>query len=490
MNENERHNLDETFRTKIEQMSLKPPTLNFDGVRANTLQKSLQNSQSQNRWLKGSLIVMTCLLGACIYFLMNNKSQTITEKNTVRMVNVYKTDTIYLTKYETKYIKVPVVVYAKYLENKTPINESNTDKKLASELSNQHNDYSDANLKGKSKFSSLENTQTNNDKINFKPIIKENADGFSPEKNGYSLVENIDERTSKLSYNFLKSKEYQSDIVWKKPFIKFKYPQKLEPKVPVAKIPFLDRISLGFYYAPEHNTVDVRKDAIEAFGLGDEEISTSSNWGLRLGFKISKKVSLLTGIEKQTMNFVHLGSPYEKITAGSGIDGNPQFLRYTIFGVANIPTKEMTANPQVGSSIMVEGSNGHFIESIRIPVLLKYQFYERSLNGFGWRGAGLNFYVVGGGYYAIHNKQQLMIEVYEPNGHDFYATLNDFSNTLPYTGLNLGFGTEFVYGRNFQLFAEPYYQTTQTSLVKNMPIRTFVNGIGLKFGLNYQFSKK
>jgi hypothetical protein len=252
----------------------------------------------------------------------------------------------------------------------------------------------------------------------------------------------------------------------------------------------MDRLSLGGYFSPENNTLDIRNDAIQAFGLGDEVISSSSNMGLRLGFKINPKISILTGLEIQTMNFNHTGNNKEEIIAENGTDGKPIFLRFTVFGVAQLPTTGMTANPQVGSSVFVEGENGHFAQAIRVPVFLKYQFYERTLRNFGWRGAGLNLYAIGGGYYAIPIKQQLTLEVYEPNGKDYYTTLTNFKNINDYSGLNLGFGAELNYGKHIQLYVEPYYQTTLKSLVNNMPIRTYVNGIGMKFGVNYQFVKK
>lgn len=496
MNENERYNIDETFRTKIEQMSLRPPTTNLHDIRANVLQQHLQSSQYQNRWLKGSLIAMTFLLGACIYFLMNKQ---FAPEDKILVKNVFIKDTIYITKYQTKYLKVPLLIYPKQsdinahfakniqpkeiIDDKTFTNSlPNNTTKINNPLDTQREvaDLSELNI---DKSKSLENQNIKRDDLESINVeINRNIQSKQQD-----IIDNVSPN-NKLTYQLLRAKNLNSDITWKKPFLKFKSPVKL--KEPKMKIPFMDRLSTGIYFSPEINIADVRKDAIEAFGLGDEAISSSSNIGLRVGFKLSKKVSIHSGVELQTMNFVHQGAGKETVTAESGADGKPLFFRNTIFGLAPIPTTEMTANPQVGSSVLIEGNEGHFVETIRIPLSVKLQFYERNLNGFGWRGAGLNLYAIGGGYYAIKNKQQLLVEIYEPDGHDFYATLNNFNNTQAYSGLNFGIGAELSYGRNFQIFAEPYYQTTLTSLVKDMPIRTFVNGIGLKMGVNYQFSKR
>lgn len=516
MNENERHNIDETFRNKIERMSLQAPSPNLDGVRANVLQKALQSSQFQNRWLRGSLVAMILLLVSSLYFLINKPDdfdKTLTHQ---KIIKVYHTDTVYITKYQTKIIKVPVLIYPKItqtsdqyatiIQPNSVVDEKTFTNGLPIENASKSNENNKVNhtprylslskVKNEQIYDNQEVGSASNisyPKINAKESI------FTKRENGNIITENtvnipnssVENQPAKLlSFDFLKSKQYHSDIAWRNPILKYKTPVKPTTKSPKITIPFMDRLTLGIYFSPENNTEDIRKDNIQAFGLGDENISSSSSLGARIGFKVTKKLSILTGVEMQTMNFVHVGMGKEPIIAIGGADGKPVFLRHTVFGVAQIPTAQMTANPRVGSVINVEGETGHFIQALKIPISLKYQFYERTLRGFGWRGAGVNFYAIGGGYYAIPTKQQLEIEIYESNGNDFYTTLNNFSNTNPYSGLNVGIGAELSYGRAFQFFVEPYYHSTFKSLVKDMPIRTYVNGIGMKFGINYQFSEK
>jgi hypothetical protein len=508
MNENVRYNIDETFRINIEQMALQTPLPNLDGVRANILQKNLQSSQFQNRWLKGSLAIMAFLLGGCIFFLLKKPDEHYQNLTTEKKLKVYQTDTIYITRLQTKYLKVPLFIYPKSLTNKE--NNNHNPQTLADDqtftvgLPIHKKQVTKENLTVSESPTYLALSRTRNLKTINTPELERT---INTPNNIKSIVESLSLQNSNaeienaadvlenpipepLSYESLKSKPYQSDIFWKKPFLKFKSPVKPTIKPQKITIPFVDRLMLGVYISPENNTVDIRNDAIQAFGLGDEEISSSTTLGLRVGFKVREKLSIISGVEVQNINFVHQNMGKEVVTAESGIDGNPIFLRHTVFGTVQLPTSEMTANPRVGSSVFVEGDKGHFSEFIRIPLSLKYQFYERSIRGFGWRGAGLSFYAIGGGFYAIPSKQQLLLEVYEPDTHDFYVTLNNFSNINPYTGLNLGLGAAFSFGRNFQCFVEPYYQTTMKSLINNMPIRTYVNGIGLKFGVNYQFSKR
>ena len=517
MNENERHNIDETFRNKIEQMSLQAPSPNLDGVRANVLQRTLQSSQFQNRWLKNTLVAMTLVLGSCVYFLMDKPADIDKTLTHEKIIKVYQTDTVYVTKYQTKIIKVPVLIYPKATQirdqyaNIIQPNSVIDEKTFTNALTNENTSVANENNKANNtpkylSLSKIKNSQSfNNQVIESNSITKNKTDEsvFTRTENGSIIPENtvnspndVVENSIKnqperlLSYNFLKAKSYRSDIAWKMPLLKYNSPIKPNIKPQKITIPFMDRLTLGIYFSPEDNTVDVRKDAVQGFALGEEVISNSPTIGARIGLKLSKKLTLTMGVEKQTLNFIGQGSGKEKIIAESGTDGKPVFLKSTIFGITQFPTDGMTANPRVGSSILIENENGHFVESLKIPISLKYQFFERTLRGFGWRGAGLNLYTIGGGYYAIPSKQQFMIEIYEPNGHEYDLTVNNFSNTNPYTGLNLGFGAELGYGKHFQFFVEPYYHTTLKSLVNNMPIRTFVTGKGLKFGVNYQFSKK
>jgi hypothetical protein len=517
MNENEPHNIDNAFRTKIEQMSLQAPSLNLDGVRANILQKNLQSSQFQNRWLKGSLAAMTLLLGGCVYFLLNKPDDIDKTFTHEKIIKVYQTDTLYVTKYQTKIIKVPVLIYPKAIQTRNQYatiiqpNSVIDEKTFTNGLPNENVSASNENKKVNHtpKYLSL-SKEKNNQLIDNQDIENSSNSLITKNKTDESILtrsesgriitenianDNVDNNTEKLptkllSYDYLNSKPYHSDIAWKIPLLKYKSPVKTIIKPQKITIPFMDRLTLGVFFSPENNVEDIRNDNIQAFGLGDENISSSSSLGARIGFKITKKLSIVTGVEMQTMNFVHVGIGKEPIDAIGGADGKPVFLRHTVFGIAQIPTTQMTVNPIVGSRINVEGETGHFVQAFKIPISLKYQFYERTLRGFGWRGAGLNLYAIGGGYYAMPTKQQVMIEVYENNGNDFYTTLNNFSNTNSYTGLNVGLGAELSYGRGFQFFVEPYYHSTFTSLVNDMPIRTYVSGIGMKFGVNYQFSKK
>jgi hypothetical protein len=520
MNENERHNIDETFRNKIEQMSLNAPSPNLDGVRANILQRNLQSSQFQNRWLKGSLAAMTLLLGSCVYFLINKPDEIDKTLTHEKIINVYQTDTVFITKFQTKIIKVPVLIYPKATQNRTQytniiqpnsvLNEKTFTNDLPNENLSVSNEYN--KVSHTPKYLSLSKVKDNqlfdNQEIgnNSNPLITKNKMDksiFTRSESGRIMTENITNNPNNvvdnnienqpiklLSYDYLNSKPYHSDIAWETPLLKYRSPVKPTIKPQKITIPFMDRLTLGVFFSPENNVEDIRNDNIQAFGLGDENIINSSSLGARIGFKVTKKISVITGVELQTMNFVHVGMGKEPIIAIGGAEEKPIFLRYTVFGVAQIPTVQMTTNPKVGSEITVEGEMGHFIQALKIPVSLKYQFYERTLNGFGWRGAGLNIYAIGGGYFAIPTQQHVKIEIYEPNGNDFYTTLTNFNNTNPYTGFNLGFGTEFSYGNHIQFYVEPYYQNTIKSLVNNMPIRTYVNGIGVKFGVNYQFVKK
>jgi hypothetical protein len=494
MSENEQNKTDNIFRKKFEEMLFKPPKANLDELRANVLQASLQDKVTQNKMLKGSLAVISLLLGGCIYALWNNQDTPITNKMTEKLTRIYVRDTIYITKYENKYIKTPIYIYPKenidkklYASNQKQLNESN-ENELAKNF--QNNDI-EGNLMPRN-TSSIEKgiLQNSNDFKSLGGSKQGNSDGNTLGKafeNGKVELNNYEQL--KINFEYLKAKQNESNIAWNLPKVKVK-PKNIPAGKPLRdKMPFLDRLSLGLNGGFEANKADVRIQAIEAFGLGDEEINNTSNVGVRVGMQLSKKVSILSGLEYQKINFEHEGAHKEQITAVKGADGNPLFLRHTVFGIAELPLNKMTASPKVGSFVNVEGEEGHFITAFNIPLLLKYQFYEKVYSTHH-NFSGIKFYGIGGVKFAIPYRQKLEIEVYEPNGNDFYLQLTHFKNVNRYSAINLGLGIEYKFNKKTQVYFEPYYQSSLNSLVNIMPVKTFIKGVGIKFGVNYSFTKK
>lgn len=138
---------------------------------------------------------------------------------------------------------------------------------------------------------------------------------------------------------------------------------------------------------------------------------------------------------------------------------------------------------------MLESDEDNLVQFLRIPLAFSYDFYRQKLHWLEQRNTNLKLYALVGGYWATPTKQQMKVEIYELDGHDFYTTLTHFQNTSANIGLNVGLGAEIRYGRHWSVFGEPYYQTGIQSMVHNLPLQTFVGGFGCRFGLKYQLKK-
>lgn len=108
MSEQEPHKLDETFRSMIERMSFEPPAANLDTMRANVLQIQLGRLQTENGWLKAALGIVMLLLGSTGYVLLKGNAPVRQESVVQQILKVKQTDTVYITRTERVYIRVPI----------------------------------------------------------------------------------------------------------------------------------------------------------------------------------------------------------------------------------------------------------------------------------------------------------------------------------------------------------------------------------------------
>lgn len=526
MSEQEPHKIDETFRSMIERMSLEPPASNLDGMRANVLQVQLGRVRTENGWLKTALGVAMLLLGGSGYLLTKNtasnsslKQVPLAQKTTI----VNHTDTVYITRTERVYIRVPIPEAIddgpdlaqpgkdEFVDNQFNSNkdsETLLNEKTATlnqdDISRQTDDTPKTKAQKRDTFakngykkaknqpiSTNANTakRTENEDLKAQDgdaeaiaITNNNAPSSNlvPVSNAIAKVE-----TKLLNLDFLEPLGYSTDPQLKIPKIHYSPRNQTVTKPKKPRTPFIERLAVSAYYAPEFNQLHLRRDQLEAFEYGHESITSTQAVGLRTHLKLSNKLSLLTGIENQTINFEHSGLNKEPLIAQE-VDGQPTFFVKTVFGVAQIPNGDYTSNPVVGSSVIMEGDDDNFVQFLRVPLAFKYDFYNQRLPWQARKNIGLTLYALGGGYWSIPTKQKMKIEVYEPDGHDFYTTLRHFQNTKTHFGVNIGVGAEINYGRQWYIFGEPYYQTSMNSMVQNLPIRTLIGGFGLRFGLKYQ----
>lgn len=522
MSEQEPHKIDETFRSMIEGMSLEPPATNLDGMRANVLQIQLGRVRTENGWLKTALGVAMLLLGGSGYLLTKNPESTASFKQAPlaqKTITVSHTDTVYITQTERIYVRVPMPEAVddgpdlvqpdsdKFVDNQSNRNkksETLLNEKTATlnqnEITQQINNTQETNAQKKLSFAQKDDKKAKNQSISTPSVLIENeksntededtevisrASNNVPINNLAQIANPTNVETKLLKLDFLEPLGYSIDPHLKIPKIHYRSQSQLVAKPKMPRIPFVERLAVSAYFVPEFNQLHLRRDEIEAFEYGHESATNTQVLGLRANIKLSDKFSVLTGLENQTINFEHSGLNKEPLIA-QDVDGQPTFFVKTVFGVAQIPNDNYTSNPAVGSSVIMEGDDDNFVQFLRVPLAFKYDFYNQQLPWQARKNIGVTLYALGGGYWSIPTKQKMKIEVYEPDGHDFYTTLTHFQNTKTHFGVNIGAGAELNYGRQWHIFGEPYYQTSMNSMVQNLPIRTFLGGFGLRFGIKYQ----
>ncbi|RDB02658.1 hypothetical protein [Runella aurantiaca] len=525
MSEQEPHKLDETFRTMIERMSFEPPTTNLDTMRANVLQMQLGRLQTENGWLKAALGIVMLLLGSTGYVLLKENAPVQQKSVVQQILKVKQTDTVYITRTERVYIRVPIPESIDdgpdlaQNHHEEPDNQFNTNKNPKTlpneETATLHPKIGVHKNRSFDSKNIVKNNESDNPKhsiFNSQPLSqnlnrrkqagKVESYGQNMAKN-QALTENIVPPTADLKYtpealmgaennllnlDFLEPLNYSNVPHLNIPKIHYKSKNQSTAKPKKPRQPFSERLSLSAYYAPELNKLNLRRDNIDAFEFGHESITSTQVAGMRVGIKLSDKLNLLTGLEHQTIRFEHSGLSKETLIA-QDINGQPTFFKKTVFGIAQIPGDSYTSNPAVGSRVVLESDEDNFVQFLRIPLAFSYDFYRQKLHWFEQRNTNLKLYALVGGYWATPTKQQMKVEIYEPDGHDFYTTLTHFQNTSANIGLNVGLGAEIRYGQHWSVFGEPYYQTGIKSMVQNLPLRTFVGGFGCRFGLKYQLKK-
>ncbi|AXE18259.1 hypothetical protein DR864_11145 [Runella rosea] len=525
MSEQEPHKLDETFRSMIERMSFEPPTANLDTMRANVLQMQLGRLKTENGWLKAALGIVMMLLGSTGYVLLKGNAPVRTEPVVQQILKVKQIDTVYITRTERVYIRVPIpesiddgpdLAQNDYEEpDNQPKANKNSETLPNEKTATLHPKIGIHKNKSFDSKDIVENNRSGNRKRSIfnnqalTPNLSRRKQAGNVESYGQNLTENktlignsvpsagglnappepLNEvETSLLNLSLLEPLNYSTSPHLHIPKIhyKSKNPTNAKPRKP--RQPFSERLSLSAYYAPELNKLNLRRDNIDAFEFGHESITGTQVAGIRVGIKLSDNLSLLTGLEHQTIRFEHSGLNKETLIA-QNINGQPTFFKKTVFGIAQIPGDFYTSNPAVGSRVVLESDEDNFVQFLRIPLAFSYDFYRQKLHWFEQRNTVLKLYTIVGGYWATPTKQQMKVEIYEPDGHDFYTTLTHFQNTSANVGLNVGLGAEIRYGQHWSLFGEPYYQTNMQSMVQNLPLRTFVGGFGCHFGLKYQMKK-
>ena len=481
MNEQESEDIGKVFKNAIEEISMAPPNGVWESLRLLAIQTQLARYKGFTTWLSVYSSIITMLLGGAIYLLFLKDSESpatkILYKN--QLVNIHDYDTVFVDRVKYVYVKEKNDAISEDISSKNLTNNLEVSKGDNYSLQNQaiHN-----NLKVVADEQNF--TLTNKDS-------KHSKNNIPPFGEPVNLINSKNESISQLVQIPLKKLDYKA-INGYFNTLKIAYHQSNKPNPEVTiekpekpKIPLMNRIAVSAFYSPEYSNLTVYRSEPEAFNYGNEQIAQSNSYGLRASIDINPKLSILTGIEWANIQFA---SSIRKFPIQAElVNGQVSYLYKTVFGVATIPTEEMTTVPAIGNPITLESEDEHTVSFIRLPLSLQYNAFQWKLKKGGRNQRYLSLYGIGGISYNLPSHQKLNVEIYEADGHDFYTTLGNFNNAQSFWAYNLAFGASIDLTHNASFWIEPNYNKTIDSFVRDLPLKSYIHNLGVKFGLKWHF---
>lgn len=493
--------LDKGFRRVIEGKSIEPPASLWADIRISALERQLIRYRSLTLWFKGATGVLTALLGGAVYFICQVPKPAPPLPKEVSIVT--KMDTVYVTRTEKVYIDRPVIVYTEksnYLiespgansenrrfganhlvnDSKHIKNEAETGEKMpvnlatGSALSTWKQNESATSLIGNTAnmaFLSRKRGELDNGTVKSNQSTQENA--ISPGESGtIDFLEPLPIQvtssfTPKINVNPL----VKTTANWFK-----------------TKKTFVGKLSLSGYLTPKWNSIDVRRGEPNAFKYGNEKLEPGAAVGVRAGVKISKRWSLLAGIEVEGTRFGD--GNHRQILTAEPINGTYGYLYRTALGTVELPDEDFSVQAQAGSVVGLEIHEYIQRYVLNLPLSIRYDVWSKRFRFLQQLPMKLQFYGLLGWYWQLPLLQEGSVDIFENTGRQLTGELPKFHNLHSSFGVNVGLGTELGIGKRFHLFVEPTYTQGISSVVRDMPLRSVTNSFGIKVGTKWSFKKQ
>jgi hypothetical protein len=410
------------------------------------------------------------LLSFGAQFLPFNKSETVGEANVdqadKKVVNQV-VDTIYIhntiATIDTIYIDrvkiIPKIVYLEKGENKSTEN-------IAKSVLGKQNEMENLSLDQKKQESNVDTkdevlTKSTSDNRSTNTNLRENLRAFS-------LV-----ALNKKSFSLLNITSVFPRITYQNPSLKYPEPARKEPKTPLA-----ERLSVGILLGGSQNQLFVKNTSTQGGYKPGYDINAN------VGINIGKRWNFRTGFTFDNGSYA-VNTTNKQVLYAEEISGSPKFVYITPFGNAVVPNEMLNFTPKIGDNITVESENENRIGFWKIPFTLSYDFFDRDLLFLGsYKKIKLNAF--GGGFLSIPSFNQSNVEIYEPDGEDFYTKLTDFKgiSNLAFGG-SLGLGSKIYLKRKLSFVTEASVYRNATFLVNNEFYQSTPQGARLRVGFSY-----
>lgn len=484
--------IDRAFREGLGDFSEVPPPSVWNELRFGLIEQRLITIQNQNFWLKiGSGILFTAVV-VLLGLLNEGKTKNITQDEPAERI-VFKNkllhDTIYVTKIEKVYIPVKKYVYLKQTDKSGSNNTDFSPKTIQNDKSLTINQVQNNNSIQKKNHG-------------FSGTFYPNSFSEKQELKNGQLIPNgntINDTTATLASNnflielnnkHLESLNYKNfstfRVFSKLPEIYYQNRTIHRKSVKQDNRISLKNPSIKLFYAPESAYISMITDgSLIAETIGTEKNHNVYAYGANINFDLTDKWSIETGLGFSYSQFQTVNAVKKRPLIAEMYKGTPQFLYRTALGLAIVPTDQLNIKPEVGNSILVESEDLHTLKQLRVPILLKYKFYDGH-RMFGAYTNQFNLYSIMGAELRLNRSQMLNAEIYEPDGTDFYTSFTAFKEIKPYNvGFVFGGGFEYNLARKINFYVEPTIRLSTSSYTQSTIVRSFPRWWSFAFGFQY-----
>jgi hypothetical protein len=238
---------------------------------------------------------------------------------------------------------------------------------------------------------------------------------------------------------------------------------------------------LDFYIANENNFVDILRNDKKAFDYANQGSRSSKIMGGRAEIRLSRKWSILTGLEFAELRLEENDKSLS-FTA-ENFFGIPSFLYRTAVGTIKIPNNNLNTNPKIGSTLNAESNDPLTSDFVKTTLGARFHIMEKSYRNTSKNPVKVGFYTQASGVLSVPIKQDVALSLSQINAASTFFSTNDIQNQNETFGLNFGVGLKTEIGK-FGIFVEPSLSQSLSSMVKDMPIKTYLRSVGFKTGIS------
>ncbi len=237
------------------------------------------------------------------------------------------------------------------------------------------------------------------------------------------------------------------------------------------------KFTLTAFAAPDFSAYRLENDELSSYDNKNriakrEQSDISPTVGFLIGYKLSKKITLQSGVTYSSSN---ISIDPSKIYAEKDNGGTVKYRYNTSFGYGYL-LPSFSNNPAVGDSLFANGAN-HTLNYISIPVIVKYDIGHKKITFHPGIGIAFNFLT----------KATLTTDV--ENSFNRETEYISKLESIKKSGVSLLFTPELQYqlSKKWGISAMPYFKYSLGAVNKGNVVKTYPYTFGLGIGAVYKF---